>query len=188
MQTFSIGFDDPRYDELEHARVVAHHFGTDHHEFVVKPDALAILDDLIAHFDEPFGDSSAIPTWYVSEMARRHVTVVLSGDGGDECSAATTATCRIRALRVRSVGPPASRTVASLVWPLLPHGGRGKNFCVARRGTSAAVISTRSAISSQTRSGARQRRRSSRRLARSDAEARLASPFARFDGLPWNAR
>jgi asparagine synthase (glutamine-hydrolysing) len=84
VQTFSIGFDDPRYDELEHARVVARHFGTDHHEFVVKPDALAIIDDLIGHFDEPFGDSSAIPTWYVSEMARRHVTVVLSGDGGDE--------------------------------------------------------------------------------------------------------
>ncbi len=61
VRTFSIGFDDPRYDELDHARVVASHFGTDHHEFVVKPDALAIIDDLIAHFDEPFGDSSAIP-------------------------------------------------------------------------------------------------------------------------------
>ena len=60
------------------------HFGTDHHEFVVSPDGLSILDGLIGHFDEPFADSSAIPTWYVSEIARRHVTVVLSGDGGDE--------------------------------------------------------------------------------------------------------
>jgi len=82
--TCSIGFDEPRYDELEHARRVAEHFGTDHHEFVVKPDAVGILDRLIAHFDEPFADSSAIPTWYVSEMARRHVTVVLSGDGGND--------------------------------------------------------------------------------------------------------
>ncbi|HEX4566397.1 MAG TPA: asparagine synthase (glutamine-hydrolyzing), partial [Vicinamibacterales bacterium] len=84
VKTFSIGFDEPEYDELEHARTVARHFGTDHHEFVVRPDGLSILEDLVSHFDEPFADSSAIPTWYVSEIARRHVTVVLSGDGGDE--------------------------------------------------------------------------------------------------------
>jgi asparagine synthase (glutamine-hydrolysing) len=83
VRTFSIGFDEASYDELAYARVVATRFGTEHHEFVVRPDALVILDRLIAHFDEPFGDSSAIPTWYVSEIARRHVTVVLSGDGGD---------------------------------------------------------------------------------------------------------
>src|SRR5690606_22964202 len=84
VKTFSIGFEEPQYDELEHARVVARLFDPEHHEFVVRPDGLAILDGLIEHFDEPFADSSAIPTWYVSEMARRHVTVVLSGDGGDE--------------------------------------------------------------------------------------------------------
>src|SRR5204863_9094846 len=84
VKTFSIGFDEPAFDELAHARRVARHFDTDHHEFVVKPDAVGILDRLVEHFDEPFADSSAIPTWYVSEMARRHVTVVLSGDGGDE--------------------------------------------------------------------------------------------------------
>ena len=84
VKTFSIGFDEPEFDEVEGARQVAKHFGTEHHEFVVRPDALGIVDALVRHFDEPFGDSSAIPTWYVSEMASRHVTVVLSGDGGDE--------------------------------------------------------------------------------------------------------
>src|SRR5262249_10185743 len=84
VETFSIGFDEPAYDELTHARTVARHLGTEHHELVVRPDALSILDRLVWHFDEPFADASAIPTWYVSEMARRHVTVVLSGDGGDE--------------------------------------------------------------------------------------------------------
>src|SRR4029077_5437539 len=66
VETLSIGFDDPEFDELDHARTVARHFGTDHHEFVVRPDGLSILDDLIDHFDEPFADSSAIPTWSVS--------------------------------------------------------------------------------------------------------------------------
>src|SRR6185295_12328159 len=84
VKTYSIGFDEPAFDALEHARRFARHFGTDHHELVVEPDGVRILDQLVSHFDEPFADSSAIPTWYVSEMARRHVTVVLSGDGGDE--------------------------------------------------------------------------------------------------------
>ena len=84
VRTFSIGFEEATYNELPHARQVASLFGTEHHEFIVRPDAVSIIDRLIQHFDEPFGDSSAIPTWYVSEIARRHVTVVLSGDGGDE--------------------------------------------------------------------------------------------------------
>ena len=84
VQTFSIGFDDPRYDESGHAAAVAKHLGTDHHTFRVTPDAVADLPKLAAVFGEPFGDSSALPTHYLSRETRRHVTVALSGDGGDE--------------------------------------------------------------------------------------------------------
>jgi asparagine synthase (glutamine-hydrolysing) len=129
VKTFSIGFDEPAFDELEHARAVAAWFGTDHHELVVRPDALAILDRLIDHFDEPFADPSAIPTWYVSEMARRHVTVVLSGDGGDELFGGYDRYLPHPRVTVFDRLPiPAKRRLASALWPLLPHGTRGKNF------------------------------------------------------------
>jgi len=129
VKTFSIGFDEPQYDELEHARTVATHFGTDHHEFVVRPDGLGILDRLIAHFDEPFADSSAIPTWYVSEIARRHVTVVLSGDGGDELFGGYDRYLpHPRVERFDRLPIPGRRRLASALWPLLPHGVQGKNF------------------------------------------------------------
>ena len=82
--TNSIGFDDQEFNELGAAKAIAQHLGTDHHEFVVKPRATDVLEKIAWHFDEPLADSSAIPTWYVCEMARRTVTVALSGDGGDE--------------------------------------------------------------------------------------------------------
>jgi asparagine synthase (glutamine-hydrolysing) len=82
--TCSIGFDEQEFSELPHSREVAQHFRTDHHTQVVRPDALAIVSKLAWHFDEPFADSSAIPTYYVSKVAREHVTVALGGDGGDE--------------------------------------------------------------------------------------------------------
>ena len=84
VNTFSIGFHESDYDELPYARMVAKRYGTDHHEFVVTPDAQSIFPALVWHYNEPFADLSAIPTWYLCEMARRHVTVALSGDGGDE--------------------------------------------------------------------------------------------------------
>jgi asparagine synthase (glutamine-hydrolysing) len=84
VKTFSIGFTHDEYNELPYARRVAERYGTDHHEFVVTPDARAIFPRLVWHYNEPFADPSAIPTYYVSQMARQYVTVVLTGDGGDE--------------------------------------------------------------------------------------------------------
>ncbi len=84
IQTFSIGFSEADFDETHFAKMVADHVGTKHERFEVTPDAMDILDRLVQHYDEPFGDSSAVPTWYLSEMTRKHVTVALSGDGGDE--------------------------------------------------------------------------------------------------------
>jgi asparagine synthase (glutamine-hydrolysing) len=87
VKTFSIAFEEQDFSELHHARRVAAHVGADHHEFIVRPDAMKILPTLIEHYGEPFADSSAIPSYYVSRETRRHVTVALNGDGGDECFA-----------------------------------------------------------------------------------------------------
>jgi asparagine synthase (glutamine-hydrolysing) len=90
IKTFSIGFGDPEYDELADARTTAAHFGAEHHEQVVAPDCVRVAELLAVHYDEPFADASAIPTFYVAELARRHVTVCLTGDGGDELFAGYT--------------------------------------------------------------------------------------------------
>ncbi len=84
VQTFSIGFSVKQFDERSYAREAAVKLGTDHHEFVVDPSAVEMLPKLVEHYDEPFADSSAIPTMYLSRLTRQHVTVALSGDGGDE--------------------------------------------------------------------------------------------------------
>ncbi|HEX8091227.1 MAG TPA: asparagine synthase (glutamine-hydrolyzing) [Blastocatellia bacterium] len=84
VKTFSIGFEEEDFSEVEHARRVAERFGTDHQEFIVRPNAAEVLPELVRHYGEPYGDSSAVPTYYLSKMTRRHVTVALSGDGGDE--------------------------------------------------------------------------------------------------------
>jgi len=84
VRTFSIGFDELGYSELEYARTVSTLFATEHQEAIVTPDALGILPDLVHQYGEPFGDNSAVPTYYVSQLARANVTMVLSGDGGDE--------------------------------------------------------------------------------------------------------
>jgi asparagine synthase (glutamine-hydrolysing) len=85
IKTFTVGFEgDSFYDERAHAERVARHLGTDHHSEVVAADAASLIETLVDHHDEPFGDSSALPTYLVARAARRHVTVVLNGDGGDE--------------------------------------------------------------------------------------------------------
>ena len=84
VQTFSIGFSEKQFDERSYAREAATKLGTDHHEFVVDPSAVEMLPKLVWHYDEPFADSSAIPTMYLSQLTRQHVTVALTGDGGDE--------------------------------------------------------------------------------------------------------
>jgi asparagine synthase (glutamine-hydrolysing) len=84
VKTFSIGFEEQDFSELKYARRVAEHVGAEYHEFIVRPNALDILPKLVEHYGEPYADSSAIPTFYVSRETRRHVTVALNGDGGDE--------------------------------------------------------------------------------------------------------
>jgi asparagine synthase (glutamine-hydrolysing) len=84
VKTFSIGFEEQDFSELHHARRVAAHVGADHHEFIVRPDALEVLPILVEHYGEPYADSSAVPTYYVARETRKHVTVALNGDGGDE--------------------------------------------------------------------------------------------------------
>ncbi|MGD8452059.1 MAG: asparagine synthase (glutamine-hydrolyzing) [Phycisphaerae bacterium] len=122
LRTFSIGFPDRRYDETAHARQVAERFQTEHHEHVVTPQAREILDTLAWHYDEPFADSSAIPTYYLSRWTRESVTVALTGDAGDECFAGYD---RYRAVQLAArldVLPRGLRRglVRAAAW--LPHG------------------------------------------------------------------
>ena len=84
VKTFSIGFEEEDFSELKYARKVAEHVGAEYHEFIVRPNALDVLPTLVEHYGEPYADSSAIPTYYVSKETRKHVTVALNGDGGDE--------------------------------------------------------------------------------------------------------
>jgi len=129
VKTFSIGFPEDSHDELKYARIAAKHFGTDHHEFIVTPDVCRVVDELAWHFDEPFADPSAIPTYMVSKMAREHVTVALSGDGGDELFAGYTRYVvdrqrggfdRLPQFVRQGMMQPFSRR--------LPHGAWGRNY------------------------------------------------------------
>jgi asparagine synthase (glutamine-hydrolysing) len=130
VRTFSIGFEDEAFDEVGYARQVARRYGTDHYEFVVKPDALEALPRLAWQFDEPFADSSALPTYYVSKITREHVTVGLSGDGGDENFAGYTRYARALALHHRFDRGPGRlvRPFLALGGRLLPTGARGQGY------------------------------------------------------------
>jgi len=129
VQTFSIGFTENEYDESGWARRVATHLGTDHHPFQVTPDSLEILPQLVRYFDEPFADSSAIPTFYVARWARERVTVALTGDGGDELFCGYP---RYRAIQLASRLDRLPRAVRSMLaaserlpWP---HASRQKSL------------------------------------------------------------
>jgi asparagine synthase (glutamine-hydrolysing) len=121
VKTFSIGFDYQEFDELRYARQIAEMYQTDHHEEVVSPDAIGLLPKLVHHYDEPFADSSAIPTYYVSKMAREHVTVVLSGDGGDELfSGYDRYRSMVRYQRINSMFGPLKQPFFSIAAKLAP--------------------------------------------------------------------
>jgi asparagine synthase (glutamine-hydrolysing) len=128
VSTFSIGFEEESYNELPYARQVAKHLGTDHHELIVGPQGCELIERLVTHFDEPFGDASAIPTYYLSKLAAQQVTVALSGDGGDELFAGydryrvDLARSRFEAL------PRAARQLMGLTSDLLPAGFYGKRL------------------------------------------------------------
>jgi len=128
VKTFSIGFPEQEYSELAHARSLAKRFGTDHHELVVEPDVVEILDDLTWYLDEPFGDSSAIPTYMVSRLASQHVTVVLSGDGGDELFAGYDKYLVERSERRLERLPASFRRALGVASRLMPAQMRGKNL------------------------------------------------------------
>ncbi len=129
VKTFSIGFNEDTFNELKFARMAAERFRTEHREFVVTPDLVDVVDELVWHFDEPFADSSALPTYMVSKMARDFVTVVLSGDGGDELFAGYT---RYAIDKRRSgLGKLPASIRRGLLRPLseaLPAGAKGRNF------------------------------------------------------------
>jgi asparagine synthase (glutamine-hydrolysing) len=129
IHTFSIGFPVKRFDETSYAREAAAFLRTRHHEQIVEPHALSILPKLIWHYDEPFADSSAIPTMYLSEMTRREVTVALSGDGGDELFCGYD---RYRAVRIaeRTDRLPgwAKRLLSASLWQKLPSSVEQKSF------------------------------------------------------------
>jgi asparagine synthase (glutamine-hydrolysing) len=129
VKTFSIGFYEDTYNELRYARLAAEKFGTDHHEFFVTPNICDVVDELVWHFDEPFADPSAIPTYVVSKLAREHVKVVLSGDGGDELFAGYTRYVTERQRRIFGRVPRLFRErVMQPFSARLPHGALGRNY------------------------------------------------------------
>ena len=186
VKTFSIGFEQPEYDELAYARRVAQMFGTDHHEDVVRPDGVGVLERIVSHFDEPFGDTSALPTWYVSQLAAREVTVVLSGDGGDEMFGGYTRYIPdARVTAVDRYAPAALRRVAGAVGARLPRGARGKRFlrhvaCDAR----GRYLDTIGFFTADDKAGLLSADLRGR-LRAGDPEYRLIRHFDRYAKLPW---
>jgi asparagine synthase (glutamine-hydrolysing) len=127
VKTFSIGFEEAAYNELEYSAMVAKQYGTEHHEILVRPDSLDLINKLAWHFDEPFADSSAIPMFVVSEFASRHVKVALSGDGGDEFLAGYQTLENVEKFQALDHIPRALRKAISWTASALPYSAYGKN-------------------------------------------------------------
>ncbi len=128
VKTFSIGFEESAFNELPYARTVAEKYKTDHHEIVVRPNAVDLISKLVHHFDEPFGDESAIPTYIVSEFAATKVKVALTGDGGDELFAGYENFFALERLRRFDRIPQFARRLIGAVANALPYSAYGKNY------------------------------------------------------------
>ena len=127
VKTFSIGFDDDRFNELAYARAVAGRFDTDHHEFVVKPELDDILPRLAWHYGEPFADSSAVPTYHLARLAREHITVALTGDGGDESFAGYRRYVAERLSTRAAVWPAGVRRIGAAMLAWLPTASESRS-------------------------------------------------------------
>ena len=172
VNTFSIGFREPRYDESGEARRLAQQLGAEHRQLILDADALGVLDDIAWHLDEPFGDSSAIPTYMVSKLASEHVKVVLSGDGGDELFAGYDKYLKEgREQRLDRVPAPLRR-LAGAVGDRMRDGWKGKRFLRHHRlsGTERYLDSCRILDLEQRRA-----------LLHADARAQLRDDVARRD-------
>jgi asparagine synthase (glutamine-hydrolysing) len=129
VKTFSIGFPNEDFNETAHARAVAERFGTNHNEFIVDPDFSETLDKLTHMLEEPFADSSILPTYHVSRLARQHVTVALSGDGGDELYAGYDRyQMNLRRRVFEKIPDWVGRAYRNYVYSHLPRGARGRKF------------------------------------------------------------
>jgi len=128
VKTFSIGFEEAAYNELPYARMVAEKYGTDHHEYVVRPDSIELVSNIARHFDEPFADTAAIPTYIVSQLAVRDVKVVLTGDGGDEIFGGYESFFNVERQRWADSVPRFARSVLSWLADRLPYSAYGKNY------------------------------------------------------------
>jgi len=129
VKTFSIGFSHDDFNEAQYARMVAKRFGTDHHELVLEPNVVETVETLTSSLEEPFGDSSMLPTYYVSCMARKHVTVALSGDGGDEIFAGYDRYgIHVRRQIFERIPQWAWRMYREQIYPVLPKNMRGRKF------------------------------------------------------------
>lgn len=128
IKTFSMGFEESVYNELEYAEAVATRYKTDHHTMMVRPDSVDLVPRLVWHFDEPFADSSAIPTYLVSQFAAQHVKVVLTGDGGDELFGGYPNVIALDGLRKLDAIPQPVRRVIGTLAEWLPYQAYGKNY------------------------------------------------------------